>query len=92
MITLKKLLYFNYFVVVNECGNLGPFDSNKGNVVFNNNKAYIGTIARFQCFSGYKLIGVKERVCKKDGMWSDVKNPTCTGTYSLNLKKKNPKT
>ncbi len=51
------------------------------------NRYWPGTIVRFACDEGYRLIGYEVRRCREDGLWSWGVDPQCIKqvTYSLLL-------
>ena len=51
------------------------------------NRYWPGTIVRFSCDEGYRLIGYEARRCREDGLWSWGVDPQCIKvvTYSLLL-------
>ncbi|CAH3128057.1 unnamed protein product [Pocillopora meandrina] len=66
--------------VINVC--TSPGDIEHGRVTFENTKADrttspIGTVARFNCNVGFKLVGNSTRQCQPDGHWSGQRNPIC---------------
>ena len=65
---------------INVC--TSPGDIEHGRVTFENTKADrttspIGTVARFNCNVGFKLVGNSTRQCQPDGHWSGQRNPIC---------------
>jgi len=41
------------------------------------NRYWPGTIVRFSCDDGYKLVGNESRRCQEDGFWSKGVDPEC---------------
>ncbi|XP_058954534.2 complement component receptor 1-like protein [Pocillopora verrucosa] len=66
--------------VINIC--TSPGDIEHGRVTFDNHKADqttspIGTVARFRCNVGFKLVGNSTRQCQPGGHWSGQRTPIC---------------
>ena len=52
-----------------------------GNIVYSDgtaNNRSVGTVAIYNCDTGYNLNGGKTKTCRSDGTWS-VSAPTCEG-------------
>ena len=54
--------------VENTCGRLKI----ENGFVDTKNCIEVGTRATYNCFSGYKVVGNKQRVCMNSGMWTGV--------------------
>lgn len=66
--------------VINIC--TSPGDIEHGRVTFDNHNADqttspIGTVARFRCNVGFKLVGNSTRQCQPGGHWSGQRTPIC---------------
>lgn len=44
------------------------------------NRYWPGTIVRFACDDGYRLVGYENRKCREDGLWSWGEDPQCIRT------------
>ena len=71
--------------VINIC--TSPGDIEHGGVTFDNTKADqatspIGTVARFSCNNGFKLVGNSTRQCQPGGHWSGQRTPICQSKLS----------
>jgi hypothetical protein len=44
------------------------------------NRYWPGTIVRFSCDDGYRLVGYENRRCRDDGLWSWGEDPQCVST------------
>ncbi|XP_077974758.1 IgGFc-binding protein-like [Styela clava] len=56
------------------CGR--PNDINNGNALYDEEYFGLGDVVFYECNEGYKLKGVKQRTCQKDGNWSE-NEPFC---------------
>ena len=57
-----------------DCGNLN--DPSNGQVTLTGTT--VGSLATYQCNSGFSLVGNMERTCQDDGSWSGT-DPICDG-------------
>ncbi|XP_048586476.1 CUB and sushi domain-containing protein 3 [Nematostella vectensis] len=66
--------------VVSSCGSPGDFSQN-GQMTYSRSPPTIGTIVRFRCHHGYRLVGTQTRTCLPSGHWTSTRNPTCTEIF-----------
>ena len=75
----STILFLSMYVAVN-CGTLGSPDF--GQVSWTS--TFFNGVATYSCFTGYVLIGQRERRCEEDGNWSG-QPPQCEREYYLAL-------
>nr|XP_046915265.1 protein mesh-like isoform X1 [Dermatophagoides farinae] len=49
------------------------------------NRYWPGTIVRFSCLDGYRLLGYEVRRCREDGLWSWGEDPFCMPVIQYNI-------
>ena len=64
-------------VTATGCGLL-PGIANAEEIRYPSNSTDNGSLALYECFSGYALQGNEERICQEDGQWSGTQ-PFCQG-------------
>ena len=64
---------FTYILSVFDCGLDGIFTPEDGALSYNTTT--FGSVATFECFDNFSLLGKSERSCQRTG-WSN-SNPTC---------------
>ena len=73
MINFLLYKYQCYFFLVIRCPALPkPLNGRKSE-----NRYWPGTIVRFSCDDGYRLVGYEARRCREDGLWSWGVDPEC---------------
>ncbi len=66
--------YITFDILGIDCGSLDAPDNGAVNMVSSN----VESIARYQCNSGFVLVGENSRTCLISGVWSD-SDPICQG-------------
>ena len=57
-----------------QCDSLSDIENGRVSVFSN----VVGSVARYSCDKGFVLVGVEERTCQRNGLWSS-KEPFCDG-------------
>ena len=78
--TTCKDVYFCLIIVRSACRDPGGISNGYGTSNNTDSSQFpIWTVVTFQCNTGYKLVGSRQRQCRADGNWSERQNPTCEG-------------
>ena len=49
------------------------------------NRYWPGTIVRFACDEGYRLVGYENRMCRENGLWTWGVDPECISKLQISL-------
>ena len=77
-LVLYNLLPMSYISLAIDCG---PVPRPQNGLIFFSGTTF-GLMVAYSCNTGYELLGVSERTCQEDGLWSD-SAPTCARKHVI---------